>query len=123
MVRCCAQAAKRSNPIRLTFSIGHKVLRRYTSKAHYKRAHHPSAVTVKETAPPTYSGPAPHLKKRVIELREPILDPYSVYQQGGLDLLHEELTALSAKHLRQIIRAYALADDAVLDSMSKAVLQ
>jgi hypothetical protein len=54
---------------------------------------------------------------------EAILDPYSVYRQGGSDLLLEELGALSAGHLRQIIRAHALAEESVvLDKMDRAEL-
>jgi hypothetical protein len=59
----------------------------------------------------------------VTQKPEAILDPYSVYQQGGSDLLLEELSALSAGHLRQIIRAYALAEDSVvLDKMGRGEL-
>jgi hypothetical protein len=74
--------------------------------------------------PPAYSAPArSRPQKRMTQEPEGILDPYSVYQQGGSDLLLEELGALSAGHLRQIIRAHALAEESVvLDKMGRAEL-
>ncbi len=83
----------------------------------------PVAATEPPTAP-AYSGPAgPRPQTPVAEEPEAVLNPYSVYQQGGLDLLLEELNALSVGHLRQIIRAHLLADEnAALDSMNKAEL-
>jgi len=74
--------------------------------------------------PPVYSAPA-RSRPQTPAASEPeaVLDPYSVYQQGGSDLLLEELSALSAGHLRQIIRAYSLAEgSAVLDKMDRTGL-
>ena len=42
--------------------------------------------------------------------REPILDPFSVYEKNP-GLLAQELTALRGWHLRQIIRDYDLVDE------------
>jgi hypothetical protein len=39
----------------------------------------------------------------------PVLDPFSVYAKGE-DLLRQQLHALSARHLRAILRAYRLTD-------------
>lgn len=80
---------------------------------------------IEPLAPPVYSVPArPRTQTRVpLEPEAIILDPYSVYQQGGSDLLLEELSALSAAHLRQIIRAHALAEESVaLDRMDREEL-
>jgi hypothetical protein len=59
--------------------------------------------------PPRFSGPAKRPVTRAI-VREPVLDPFSVYEKNP-DLLAQELTALRSWHLRQIIRDYGLADD------------
>jgi hypothetical protein len=90
-----------------------------------RRALEPVPKVVTEPLPaPVYSAPARfRLQTPVTQEPEAILDPYSVYQQGGSDLLLEELSALSAGHLRQIIRAYALAEDSVvLDKMGRGEL-
>ena len=60
-------------------------------------------------SPPYYDGPA---ERREPEHRwhESILNPFSVYAKNP-DLLAQELTALRAWHLRQIIRDYNLVDD------------
>jgi len=52
---------------------------------------------------PTWQG-AEHAPARAV------LDPYAVYVQGE-DVLREELNALDAGHLRNIVRAYGLADE------------
>jgi hypothetical protein len=88
-----------------------------------RRALEPAPEIVTQPPPqPVYSAPARSRSRMPITAKlETILDPYSVYQQGGSDLLLEELSALSAGHLRQIIRAHALAEEsAVLDKMDKA---
>lgn len=59
--------------------------------------------------PPRFDGPAPHARTPVTN-REPILDPFSVYEKSP-ELLAQELTALHARHLRQIIRDYRLVDE------------
>ena len=41
-----------------------------------------------------------------------VLDPFSVYAKGE-DLLRQQLHALSARHLRAILRAYRLTDPRV----------
>jgi hypothetical protein len=90
-----------------------------------RRALEPAPEVLTEPLPPpVYSAPARSRPQTPVILElEAILDPYSVYQQGGSDLLLEELGALSAGHLRQIIRAHALAEESVvLDQMGKAEL-
>ena len=42
--------------------------------------------------------------------REPVLNPFSVYEKNP-DLLAQELTALRGWHLRQIIRDFELVDE------------
>ncbi|HYO12648.1 MAG TPA: hypothetical protein VE685_05595 [Thermoanaerobaculia bacterium] len=73
---------------------------------------------------PSYDGPAPE-PFRTAPAPEPraVLDPFSVYAKGE-DLLRQELGALSAWHLRNIVRAYALsgASEAELERMSQAEL-
>ena len=60
-------------------------------------------------SPPYYDGPA---ERRGAEYAWPqsILNPFSVYDKNP-DLLAQELTALRAWHLRQIIRDYRLVDE------------
>jgi hypothetical protein len=90
-----------------------------------RRALEPAPEAVVETLPPpVYSAPASsRTHKQVIQEPEAVLDPYSVYQQGGSDLLLEELSALSTGHLRQIVRAYVPTEQSVaLDTMDRAEL-
>jgi hypothetical protein len=59
---------------------------------------------------PAYEGPAPEPFRAPPTLEHrAVLDPYSVYAKGE-DLLRQELGALSAWHLRNIIQAYTLYD-------------
>lgn len=72
--------------------------------------------------PPHYDGPAE--RRRVKSTgAESILDPFSVYEKSP-ELLAQELTALRARHLRQIIRDYGLASesDGQLDAMTEPEL-
>lgn len=59
---------------------------------------------------PAYEGPAPEPSRlaHTTEARA-VLDPFSVYVKGE-ELLRQELGALSAWHLKNIIRAYGLTD-------------
>jgi hypothetical protein len=84
----------------------------------------PPEAVIEPLPPPVYSAPArSHPQMPGTKEPEAVLDPYSVYQQGGSDLLLEELSALSAGHLRQIIRAYLLAEESVvLDRLDRAEL-
>jgi hypothetical protein len=52
-----------------------------------------------------------------------VLNPFSVYEKNP-DVLAQELTALRAWHLRQIIRDYSLVDesDVRIESMSEPEL-
>lgn len=59
--------------------------------------------------PPFFDAPAPR-RRAVVSNREPILDPFSVYEKNP-DLLAQELTALHGRHLRQIIRDFELVDE------------
>lgn len=69
----------------------------------------PVSRAVEAVAPPHFDGPAPR-PRAVISNREPVLDPFSVYEKSP-DLLAQELTALRGWHLRQIIRDYHLVDE------------
>ena len=71
-------------------------------------------------APPFFDGPAPH-SRPLMSNREPILDPFSVYHKSP-DLLAQELTALRAWHLRQIIRDFNLAEDTRLETLTEPEL-
>jgi hypothetical protein len=76
-----------------------------------------------EPAPhPFFDSPAPR-ESAVISNREPILDPFSVYEKSP-DLLAQELTALRGWHLRRIIRDFELVDerDLQLDTLSEPQL-
>lgn len=72
--------------------------------------------------PPFFDGPAPR-RRAVVSNREPILDPFSVYEKSP-DLLAQELTALRGWHLRQIIRDFDLVDerDTRLEAMTEPEL-
>ena len=69
----------------------------------------PPPKVIEVVPPPRFDGPAPR-RRPVVSNREPILDPFSVYEKNP-DLLAQELTALRAYHLRQIIRDYDLVDE------------
>lgn len=84
--------------------------------------------TIKEPDPlpaPRFDGPAPHRRSKASDGadREPVLNPFSVYEKNP-DLLAQELTALRAFHLRQIIRDFDLVDerDARLETMTEPEL-
>jgi hypothetical protein len=71
--------------------------------------------TLKEPEPlpaPHFDGPAPRRRAKASHLsdREPVLDPFSVYEKNP-DQLAQELTALRGWHLRQIIRDFELVDE------------
>ena len=68
------------------------------------------------TLRPTYEGPADDFIAPPVA--ESILNPFSVYRKGEA-LLRSQLSALSAWHLVNIIRAHELTDldPAVLDTM------
>ena len=73
--------------------------------------HPPQTREPAEVPPPHYDGPAPRVRARVaVSNREPILDPFSVYEKSP-SLLAQELTALRGWHLRQIIRDFELVDE------------
>jgi hypothetical protein len=71
--------------------------------------HPPVPRQVEPVRPPHFDAPAPR-RRAIISNREPILDPFSVYEKSP-DLLAQELTALRGWHLRQIIRDYELVDE------------
>ena len=84
----------------------------------------PKMKTVELAPPPFFDGPAPKPRRRtVMSDREPILDPFSVYEKNPGQLA-QELTALRAWHLRQIIRDYDLVDekDVALESLTEPEL-
>jgi hypothetical protein len=85
----------------------------------------PQKVKEPETVrPPMFAGPAPHTRPRaVVSNREPILDPFSVYDKNP-SLLAQELTALRGWHLRQIIRDFKLVDekDIALETLTEPEL-
>lgn len=72
---------------------------------------HPRVVVAEPPRPPTFDGPAPPARTVVMEPpAAAVLDPFSVYAKGE-DVLRQELSALAAWHLRNILRAYALDAD------------
>jgi hypothetical protein len=73
------------------------------------------APQLKEPAPlpvPHFEAPAPRARPKTSNLsdREPVLNPFSVYEKNPA-LLAQELTALRGWHLRQIIRDFDLVDE------------
>jgi hypothetical protein len=68
---------------------------------------------------PTYDEPAPAFEtapppRPASSQPRPLLDPFDVYAQGE-DLLRKQLNALSADHLRDIVKGYALVGEEELD--------
>ena len=76
----------------------------------------PPTVVEPPVIPSVYDEPAPAegAGAAVASKIEPVLDPFSVYAKGE-DLLRRQLAALSPRHLRAIIIAYALAEPATID--------
>jgi hypothetical protein len=74
--------------------------------------HPPRVRTPEPMPPPHFDGPAPRPRPSAADRsdREPVLNPFSVYDKNP-DLLAQELTALRAFHLRQIIRDFDLVDE------------
>lgn len=74
---------------------------------------------------PAYEGPAPANGNPRMAGAKSILDPYAVRRTGGEELLRKELGALRAWHLRNIARAYRLADERRqdLEAMDDAALR
>jgi hypothetical protein len=72
---------------------------------------------------PVYDEPAPAFVETPSppRPREPILNPFSVYQKGEA-LLRKQLSALSAWHLANIAKAYDLVPDKDADRFSHAAL-
>jgi hypothetical protein len=75
---------------------------------------------------PAYDGPAAAVSSRLeasAPTGEAVMDPFSVYRKGE-DPLRRQLGALDARHLRGIIRAYALAstDDVDIELLNEAAL-
>jgi hypothetical protein len=72
-------------------------------------------VTLRDVPEPYFDAPAPPFEFESADGRAPtevnraVLDPFSVGAKGK-DLLRSELGALRAWHLRNIVRAYDLAD-------------
>lgn len=74
-----------------------------------------------EVVPPAFDGPA-RTRRVKSSGTESILNPFSVYEKSP-ELLAKELTALRARHLRQIIRDYDLArNDTTLEAMTEPEL-
>jgi hypothetical protein len=87
--------------------------------------HPPRARESQPVAPPRFDGPAPHPRARSFDGgdREPVLNPFSVYEKNP-ELLAKELTALRGWHLRQIIRDFDLVDERAvrLDTLTEPEL-
>jgi len=60
---------------------------------------------------PAYDGPAPPPESARVARAAAVLDPFSVRTKSGEEVLRRELGALRAWHLRNIVRAYGLADE------------
>lgn len=72
--------------------------------------------------PPVFEAPAPNFAGDVYAADRAVLDPFSVAAKGE-SLLRDELGALRAWHLRNIVRAYHLADARIdLEAMNEPAL-
>jgi hypothetical protein len=89
----------------------------------FRRAVEPHARRVIRPLPPSmYEAPAPNPAADIFANDRAVLDPFSVGAKGT-ELLRRELGALRGWHLRNIVRAYKLADErAPLESMSEPEL-
>jgi hypothetical protein len=75
-------------------------------------------------ARPAYSGPAPDVVDEAVSVRpRAVLDPFAVYAQGE-SVLRQEIGALAAGHLVNIIRAYGLSEEpsSALNQLSASAL-
>jgi hypothetical protein len=71
---------------------------------------------------PFFESPLTSPRAEVITPERAVMDPYSVGAKGE-DLLRRELGALAAWHLRNIVRAYRLADESLnIERLSQAEL-
>jgi hypothetical protein len=75
-----------------------------------------------QVSPPSFDRPAEPRERQPVR-HEAVLNPFSVYEKNP-DVLAQELTALRAWHLRQIIRDYSLVDenDVRIESMTEPEL-
>ena len=98
-------------------------------------------IAVVRTESPAYDGPAPEdttvvvaeppdvevcASNEFVDVEGAVLDPIAVYAKSGENVLRERLSALSARHLRGIVRGYRLAapgtDPEVLDEAELTAL-
>ena len=88
-----------------------------------KRALEPLIVRPRtQPAMPFFEAPAPNSTTTTSPTNRAILNPFSVAAKGE-EMLRRELSALRGWHLRNIIRAYGLADEATdLGLLSEAEL-
>jgi hypothetical protein len=88
-----------------------------------RRALQPQPQRVVAAMPePMFEAPAPNPAADIFAADRAVLDPFSVGAKGE-DLLRRELGALRAWHLRNIVRAYRLADaTADLEAMTEPEL-
>jgi hypothetical protein len=71
---------------------------------------------------PFFSSPAPSPVTEVVAPDRAVLDPFSVASKGE-ELLRRELGALASWHLRNIVRAYDLADETLdLEQLTQSEL-
>jgi hypothetical protein len=88
-----------------------------------QRALHPLTIEAEGVAHPAFDrpGPAPHPK--VVNTGSAVLDPFSIYQKGE-GLLRQQLSALSAWHLVNIVVAYGLSEqsETALNQLSARAL-
>lgn len=90
----------------------------------FTRALNPSLILSSEVvATPHFDGPAPAvITEEAVVPERAVLDPFSVAEKGEA-ILRQELSALHAWRLRDIIRAYELVDPAVdVDALTQAEL-
>ena len=73
----------------------------------------PRATAPAKSSPPRFSGPAPAAGDHM-PARESVLNPFSVYRKGE-SLLRNQLSALSAWHLVNIVEAYGLSEQRRVD--------
>jgi hypothetical protein len=76
-----------------------------------RRAMEPPRRLPAEAAEPAFDGPRPHSAAQpAVPSVDAVLNPFAVFRKRP-DMLAQELQALRGHHLRNIIRAYHLADE------------
>ena len=94
----------------------------YLEGAFARTVEGPRRIPTEPRAEPLFDAPGPAAVAEPVPPEHAVLDPFSVGAKGE-DLLRSELSALRGWHLRNIVRAYDLADPSLnLEALSEPEL-